>query len=179
MNILSKLTIVMAVIGALFISFSPLALPVAPQDSQVTVQWQEPENYTDILSGDQSRLYYQKRVFANFEKYFAKLSRRLPQGYQWNIKVTDIDLAGDINNAYSQGHRKIRVIGRLFKTKVAFSYQLRDAQGRVVAEADEVLKENMIERFPRIAVKQGSFAYEKYMIKQWFNKVLMVQVKPT
>lgn len=155
------------------------AKPTTPETTPevlVKVKWQQPGKFTDILRSNQSRANFQLKLFANFEKYFNKLARQLPSGYQWHITVTDIDLAGDINTAHSRGHHNIRVIDRLFKTKVAFSYQLMNAQGEVVSAGDEVLKENAIERFPRNAIRHESYAYEKYMIKTWFKKTLLKQI---
>lgn len=144
--------------------------------SPIAVEWVQPEEFTDILPGNESRVRFREKLFANFEQYFNKLGKRLPQDYQLTIKMTDIDLAGDINTPWSGGFHQLRVVDRTFKTKVAFSYQLLDGQGKVVAAADEVLKANAIERFPRNAIRHESYAYEKYMIKQWFNKTLMGQV---
>jgi hypothetical protein len=59
---------------------------------------------------------------------------------------------------------------------VAFSYQLLDAQGNQIAADDVELKANSIHRFPRHLLKHQSYAYEKYMIKQWFKKNLLTKI---
>jgi hypothetical protein len=170
MNILGK-TISMVM---LLVMFNSQAADL--EAAQVSVEWVEPENFTDILAGDQLKSRYQQQLFKGFEKYFNKLARRLPTDYQWHIKVTDIDLAGDVNHGYSAGLRRIRVLGSFFKIKVAFSYQVMNAQGAVVVQGDEVLKENMIEKFPRTVMRLGSHSYEQYLVKRWFDKVLLAKL---
>lgn len=142
----------------------------------VEVQWAEPSNFTDIDPGNQSKRGFNQRLFSQFEKYFAKLAEQLPPGYQWTIKVIDIDLAGRVSHQYSSTHEPLRVIDHFFTPKIVLSYQLTDAQGKMVSSADElILKDNMMEHFPAARFMQHAFAYEKHLIKKWFKKSLLSQ----
>jgi hypothetical protein len=151
------------------------ASPVeVPKDSTVKVQWSNPQDYTDIEVSRESTKHFNKRLFTSLEKHFAKLGERLPQGYQWHIKVTDLDLAGKVTNYYAPRHKEIRVIDSWFRPQITFSYQVINDKGEVVANDDKlVLKENLIERFPSTQFMQKEFSYERYMIKRWFKNKLL------
>ncbi|MFT4924286.1 MAG: hypothetical protein ACI8WB_000364 [Phenylobacterium sp.] len=147
------------------------------QATQVGVQWGELGKFTDISAANQPRKSFKANLVRDFERYFVKLAKALPHDYEWHINVTDIDLAGDVNTKYSTGTTNFRVMDNHFKTKVAFSYQLIDGQGNIVASADEVLYENSQAKFPSRPMMRQNFAYEKHMLKKWFNKTLMAKVE--
>lgn len=160
-----------------------ITLTFTAQAGQVTVVWTQPDQFTDIRVGDQPRQPYRQQLFRAFEKHFAKLAQQLPAGYHWHVNITDMDLAGDVNGAYNHklnlnhGLRRVRVLSGWFKTAVEFSYRLLDPAGKLLAADDIVLKETRIERFPRHLTSRRSFAYEQYLIKQWFRQTLMAQLK--
>lgn len=169
----------MLAVGLLTIGSQSVAAEVANHSvasAVVEVQWGEPNDFTDIDPGNQSKRGFNQRLFSQFEKHFAKLAEQLPQGYLWTIKVIDIDLAGRVSHQYSPTHEPLRVIDHFFTPKVVLSYQLIDAQGKLVSSADElILKDNMMEQFPAARFMQHAFAYEKHLIKKWFKQSLLSQ----
>src|SRR5690606_26810573 len=69
----------------------------AAQAGEVSVQWQQPEKFTDIRPVNDTRKAYRERILRKFDSFFAELADRLPEGYKWEVTVTDLDLAGDVD----------------------------------------------------------------------------------
>lgn len=145
--------------------------------SQSSIEWSNPEKFTDIDASNESKRHFKKRLFSSFEKHFTNLGEQLPEGYSWKIKITDLDLAGTVSNKYAPGLTDMRVIDDWFRPQITFSYEVLNAQGEVVAAAEEYrLRENLIERFPGRSFMRKEFSYEKHMIKKWFKKSLLPEL---
>lgn len=145
-----------------------LLAPVYAGEAKVT--WQEPEKFTDIRPGNETREGFQDRVFKEFALMFSDLAKKLPDGYQLDITVTDLDLAGEVNAAHAMRARDIRIIKELYWPRITFSYTLKDASNVLVASGKEELKD--MNFMSRVGIQTGnsSFNYEETMIRDWFNK---------
>jgi hypothetical protein len=155
----------------LLMSASLMAALVAPAFSgEAKVNWQQPEKFTDIRSGNETREGFQARVFKDFGQMFADLAKKLPDGYQLDITVTDLDLAGDVNGMHAMRARDIRIIKELYWPRMSFSYTLKDASNALVASGKEELKD--MNFMSRVGIQTGnsSFNYEETMLRDWFNK---------
>ena len=78
-------------------------------DAKVT--WQEPDKYTDICEGNETRDAFRQTLFRDFEMLFTDLAKLLPDGYLFDVTVTDVDLAGEVNLMHSFTWHDIRVGG--------------------------------------------------------------------
>ncbi|MFZ6758990.1 DUF3016 domain-containing protein [Undibacterium sp. Ji50W] len=134
------------------------------------VSWQEPEKFTDIRPTNESKIGFQERVIKEFDRMFDDLAKKLPDGYEWNITVTDVDLAGDVRPFFSPMVNDIRVIKDLYWPRMSFRFDLKDEQGKTVASGTEDVKDmNFLTRMG-VASGHTSFQYEEQMLRDWFNK---------
>ena len=131
------------------------------------VTWTEPDKYRDVHPGNGHKKQFRERTFKNFDKHFAKLAAKLPEGQVLKIDVTDVDLAGDVNHG---GVNRIRVIKDIFFPRMKFSFQLVNADGSVEVSGDAELKDMSFLRGTHQKRNTDSLAYEKNMIDKWFNK---------
>jgi hypothetical protein len=140
---------------------SPNAFSAA---SEVT--WKDYKSYRDINSGTEGKKHFRERTFNEFEKHFAKLAESLPEDQLLKIEVTDVDLAGDTNAA---GINRVRIIKELYIPRMEFSYQLLDANSKVVL-ADEVkLKDMNFMSNSQLKYRNKALGYEKKMLDDWFE----------
>lgn len=136
------------------------------QAAQVEVKWSNPDKYTDIKAGEGHRKKFQEQTFKTLDAHFAKMAKMLPEQQQLIIKVTNLDLAGDVN----YGMKRIRIIKDIFTPRMKFSYQLLNADKAVVKSEDVALNDMGFLMHNNLKYRNESLAYEKKMLDDWFRK---------
>lgn len=149
----------------------------AVQAGEVKVQWQEPEKFTDIRPANDSRKVYRERVMKKFDSFFTELAAKLPEGYSWNITVTDIDLAGDVDYFIGGAGNALRVVKDIYSPAIKFSYVVRDQHGEEVASADEKLRDMGFMQSLNSVNDSDEFRYEQQMLQDWFKKELQPKIE--
>ena len=147
------------------------------QAAEVKVEWQEPEKFTDIRPANDSRKVYRERVLKKFDGFFQDMAAKLPEGYQRQVKVTDIDLAGDIDYFASGSGQALRIIKDLYSPMIKFSYVLRDKHGEEVAAGEEKLRDMGFMQSMVSMHNTDEFRYEQQMLQNWFKRELEPQVE--
>ncbi len=143
--------------------------------AEVEVKWEDPDSYTDVKPANESRGGFQKRTFNALEEYFAELAESLPDGQTWSVTVTNLDLAGQVWPSSfvgfgSSAGTDIRLIKEIDIPRIAFSYTLTDASGATIKSADVKLKDmGFMDGLARKR-HRDNLAYEKEMIREWFNE---------
>ncbi len=127
--------------------------------------WTDYEKYRDIRSGNENRKSFRERTFKNLEKHFTKLAENLPEGQVLKIEVTDVDLAGD---THVGGINRYRIVKDIYFPRMNFSYQLVEADGSEVVNAEIVLKDMNFLRGNSLKYRNDSLGYEKKMLDDWF-----------
>jgi len=140
--------------------------------AEVKVQWQDPEKFTDIRPANDSRKSYRERVIRKFDEFFQQMGMKLPEGYNLDVTVTDIDLAGDVDYFISGAGNALRVVKDIYSPAMKFSYVLRDNHGEQVMQADEKLRDMGFMQSIRSAHNSDEFRYEKQMLEDWFEREL-------
>jgi hypothetical protein len=111
-------------------------------------------------------------VLDEFSEYFDKLAQKLPAGQVLDVKITDIDLAGDTRTArfqFSVMHDDIRVIEDIFFPRLDFEYELKDEEGAVLQSQVVSIKDmNFMHRAGRFH-SRDMFSYEKQLLDDWYK----------
>ena len=149
----------------------------AVQAAEVKVQWQEPEKFTDIRPSNDSRKAYRERVMKKFDGFFADVAADLPEGYNWHVTVTDIDLAGEVDYFAGGAGNALRIVKDIYSPAIKFNYVLRDKHGEEVASGDEKLRDMGFMQQLRSTNSNEEFRYEKQMLQDWFKKELQPKVE--
>lgn len=144
--------------------------------AEVKVTFEQPEKYTDIRPTNESRSRYEQKVLNSFEKIFSDLASKMPDGYQWQVTVTDIDLAGDVDHFAGQGGQALRIVKDIYSPAVRFTHSLRDSYGEEVLSGEERLRDmSFLQRMNRSGLRH-EFEHEKVMLQDWFNKTVQPAV---
>ncbi|MBO9491032.1 DUF3016 domain-containing protein [Endozoicomonas sp. G2_1] len=160
--------VIYTVIGSLTLLASNFSFAATAE-----VEWNEPEKYRDIRAGNETRKHFQNRVFKQLGDHFSKLAEQLPEGQTLKVKVTDVDLAGDVNFG---GMNQVRIIKRVFSPRLEFSYQLLDKQNQEVTASDVDLKDlGFLDNHLKLRYRNRSFGYEKQMLDDWFSETFMTE----
>lgn len=156
------------------LALSSFTVTAQTSESAVKLEWFQPEKYTDIRPSNESKATYRKHVIETFEKFWAKLSEKLPSGYQLTLTIKDIDLAGDVNPLYRVDNRDIRVIKDMYFPKITLDYQLKDASGTVIDSAQDVkIKDMNFMSSVGLRYSSQEFGHEKNMLDKWFTKTIL------
>jgi hypothetical protein len=131
------------------------------------VTWTDYKSYRDINSGNEGRKSFRERIFKDFEKHFAKLAATLPEGQVLKFDVTDVDLAGDTN---AGGIHQMRIVKQIFSPRMNFSYELVDAEGKVIQSDTVVIKDMNFMSNSSLKYRNKSLGYEKKMLDDWFEE---------
>ena len=154
-------------VSMLFVGIAMLAQAEA---GEVKVTWQDPEKYTDIRPSNEIKADFKDRVIKELDLVFVDLAKKLPEGYQWDITVTDVDLAGDVRPFFHHGMNDVRVIKELYWPRMSFSYELKDAAGKSVASGKEDVKDMNFLMRRSLSTGTGGFQYEEQMLRDWFRR---------
>ena len=140
--------------------------------AELELSWHEIEKFTDIRAANDSRSRFHERVQRNFEKYFQEIADKLPEGYSWQVTVTDVDLAGEVDYFVTNTGQAIRVIKEVNSPAIRFNHLLRDQYGEEVVSGEERLRDMsfMSRLTPRGSTPE--FAFEREMLQDWFKKEL-------
>ncbi|QIZ78629.1 DUF3016 domain-containing protein [Ferrimonas lipolytica] len=147
------------------------------QDGDVTVVWQEPENYRDVdaTSGVQSR--YQNHVFAKLGKHMQEqITPKLQTGEKITVTVTDLDLAGDVRPTFGATTNDIRVVKSVYPPMIHFTYQLNNGDGEVLQQQKVELRDMSFDSGGLQRNRHESLHYEMNMLDDWVKKILEPQL---
>ena len=148
------------------------------ENQRFTVEWVEPQKYRDVKHPHQSRKRFREGVLDELSEFMAELSADLPQNTKLSMKVTNLDLAGDILPASFAGvgdsFRDVRVVRQIDIPRMVFSYELVDEKGQVLQSDEVKLKDmNFLDR-ANFSHRSDYLRYEKRMIKEWFESTFSV-----
>ena len=153
-----------------------LLVPCVAQSAlagDAVVTFVAPEKFSDILSGEESPAEAQKTVKKEFGQIFSRLGKKLPLGYQLEVSVTDIDLAGAVRYNLAQSAKNLRVVKEIDWPRIKFSYTIKDASQKVLASGTEDLRD--LDFADKINTSNSEFKYEEQMLKDWFRRLQAVQ----
>jgi len=153
---------IVSIIVLMIVMFSTSA-----QAGKVEVNWHEPDEYTDIRSTNGGSKAFRKNVFKQLEKHWQKMAEeKLPTDMTLKVKVTNLNLAGDVRYSFSMGHQ-IRLVKSLYWPSIEFEYTLM--QGDKVITTDKAKLKDMSFMDRANALKRSSsYYYDKRIITDWF-----------
>lgn len=145
-------------------------------ESPIKVEWLQPEKYSDIRPANEPKGSYRRHVLASFDKFWQKMSARLPQGYNVKLTMKDVDLAGDVNPLYRLDNREIRVIKEIYFPRITLDYQVLDANNQVVLEGKDVkIKDMNFMNTTGLRYSSQEFGHEKAMLDKWFTATVLAK----
>lgn len=152
-------------------------LAPAAQSAEVKVEWVKPTKFTDVKPSNESRKRFRERTLKELTTYLTELGEQLPAQQTLSIKVTNLDLAGQVwpRNfvGFGTSGGDIRVIRRVDIPRMTFAYTLTE-NGNVIAHSDEVKLKDMGFMDSTIRTSQREpLVYEKAMLEHWFDETFV------
>lgn len=146
------------------------AADVTKTASPVSVTFVTPEKFTDLKDGymdtERDRDYLLGEIKTQIEALAPKF---LVAGQSLEIKVTDIDLAGDFEPWHGIDFDHIRVLKDIYPPRMTLEFRLVDADGKVVSEGTRRLQ-NLSYLMTLAMPSTDPLRYDKEMIRDWMRQ---------
>jgi hypothetical protein len=144
-----------------------LALAAGAASADVTVNYIQPEHFSDLPFAPWER----EEVLKDLTEHFASLGAKLPPGQNLRIDVQDVDLAGRIYPG--RGARDLRVIRNGAEwPRIDLHYTI-ESKGQVLRSGDAQLRDMaFMDRISRYS-DGDNLRYERRMIDDWFYSTIM------
>ncbi len=139
-------------------------------DSRINVQFVEPEKFTDLhdrWTGTSAST--REHVLGELRKHLQQRGETvLREDLHLNIRVTDVDLAGDFEPGRAPHADDVRIIRTIYPVRIKLQFQLSDSTGTVLAEGERTLSDfgRIGDPFPR----SDPLRYEKEVLRDWMHK---------
>lgn len=142
-------------------------------DSPVKVDWTDPAQFADIRYS-RNRWEAERGDWVNeLAGYFQKTAaKRLPQGQQLQITITDIKRAGDYEPWHGPRFDDVRIVKDIYPPRLSFTWTRTDASGQVVDQGEKKLVDTAF-LMSRASINDSDpLRYEKRMIDDWVRSEL-------
>jgi hypothetical protein len=94
--------------------------------------------------------------------------RYVPAGMQLEIKVTDIDLAGDFEPWRGPQFGAVRIIREIYPPHISLEFRLTDDNGNVVSAGNRKISDSAYQA--RLVRSPDDYLrYEKAILRDWFH----------
>jgi hypothetical protein len=156
------------VVAAMFLATCQALAQQAPD--RVQVRYFQPENFTDAgryRGGEASREHNLAALARHIER---RAIRLLPKGRRLVVSVTNIDLAGGYE-PWRRNLGDIRIVRDVYPPRIDLSFQLTDAEGRVLKEGGRRLRD-LAFQVSGAAYRDDPLRYEKALIDAWTEREL-------
>jgi len=138
--------------------------------ANVTVSFQKPDEFTDARSSF---------GFGTDEGYLATLSNHLKSvagkalsaGQKLEVTITDVDLAGEFLPTRRTADQ-IRVVKEIYIPRIALTFKITDASGKVVKEGERRLSDLNFMSNLNVMDRGDPLFYDKALLTDWVRKEL-------
>jgi hypothetical protein len=146
---------------------SLLALASGFASADVTVNYVQPERFSDMPFATWER----EAVLKDLTGHFAKLGAELPAGQNLRVEVLDVDLAG--REYPGRGGRDLRILKNGADwPRIELRYTI-EQNGQVLRSGQAQLRDmDYMDRTGRLS-DNDSLRYEKRMIDEWFHAEIL------
>jgi len=139
---------------------------------KVEVHFIEPQKYADAGRFTVDR----ERTMSALGEFMESLGKELPDGQLLTLDVLDIDLAGTIEPLRHNDIRIIRDRADWPRMTLRYTLQAGDTPGAATLKSgtDDLSDIHYMQSLRGADTLDGSFGYEKRMVRQWFRKTVLV-----
>lgn len=142
------------------------AAPAKPDN--VTVEFQDADKFTDLREsfGSESSPHYLGVLRDHLQK---EAVRYLAPGQKLAVTFTDVDLAGDFLPTSSR-MQDVRIVKDVYLPRMALTFQLTDADGKVLKEGERRLTDLNFMNNLSIVDRNEALFYDKALLTDWMRK---------
>lgn len=156
-------------IALLTLAMTAPVLANTESGAELELKWHDMDKFTDVRATNSTRSQFHERVKREFSEIFQQLASQLPDGYNWQATITNIDLAGDVDYFVGGAGNPLRVVEDIHSPAITFKHVLTDQQGEVVISTETKLRDMGFMHSLRSTNDDDAFRYEQQMLQDWFD----------
>lgn len=165
----TRVLLVLAVFISAFVASR--AAPAVKPDSRVKVEFADAESFTDLRdnqSGSSDAM--RDSVMGELRSFLEKRGdSQLRDGLQLEIRVTDIDLAGEFEPWRGLRFDEVRIVRDIYPARIELEFRLTDSTGKVLVAGKRNLNDFGTLDFPGFAFNSDTLRHEKNLLGDWLR----------
>lgn len=136
----------------------------------IEVTFVDAEKFTDAKDSDMGSDRGREAVLDQLKDHLVTHGAKyLAKGQRLQIKVTDVDLAGDFEPWRGINYHDIRIVKDIYPPRVELEFKLIDADGKVVSEGKRQLRD--LGYLTSLAMPTSDpLRYDKEMLNDWLRQ---------
>ena len=160
----------MFIVALLIVLVGVGSAPSADAPSRISVVFVDPRRFTDVKDGAMRSPAGGAAILGEIERFVRESGERyVPAGFSLEMRVTDVDLAGELEPWRGPQFERVRFMRESSWPRIDFEFRLKNAEGRVVREGRRSLSDpSYLTRSQRVA--DGRLRYEKELLTDWFRQ---------
>jgi hypothetical protein len=159
-------------IALLLVAGCAAAAPVDESAARISVAFIEPEKFTDARRAELEPT--STGIVAELQKFIITTGARyVPENMKLNIRVTDIDLAGDFELFRGPQADQVRIVKGLYPPHIVLEFEIIDSAATLVKSGKRDLTDinyQLRSAYPR----EDYLRYEKDILRDWLRAELGV-----
>jgi hypothetical protein len=154
-------------IAFLLLSGCAVSLPKDEAVSRVSVSFVDPEKFTDSRRAELAPT--SAGVLRELEKFMIETGGRyLPETMKLNIRVTDIDLAGDFELFRGPQADQVRITKGVYPPRIMLEFEVIDGAAAVVRSGKRDLTD-INYQLRNVYPREDYLRYEKDILRDWLR----------
>ena len=154
------------------------ALQASSLYATVDLKFIEAMKFSDVDLSGMGRKQSIRHVKSDFAKLFKELSAGyIAAGGKLNVKVTEIDLPGEIDY-FTFSNRPTRIVRQHDFYRLYFDFKLEDSNGRLLKQGREKIKDFVDDRMStRVRSSKAVSNVEQFRknLEKWFESEIAIQ----
>jgi Protein of unknown function (DUF3016) len=149
-----------------------VASAAAAAGERVSVVFVDPERFTDVKDAAMSSDRGTRAILDDLARFVRERGEReLPPGLTLEVRVTDVDLAGEFEPWRGPQFERVRFMREIHWPRIDLEFRVKDAEGRVVRDGKRSLADpNYLTRSLRVS--DDRLRYEKDLLAEWLRQEL-------
>ncbi len=140
-----------------------------PAVSRAEVTFVDPEKFTDAADGYRGSDWGRDANLETLKEHIErKASIYIPEGQKLLVKITDVDLAGELEPGRGPQLQDVRIVKDIYSPRVELSFQLVGADGAVIKEGTRRLT-NLAFMMDIHWDRSDPRVYDKRLLEDWLR----------
>jgi len=148
------------------------AAPVEESAARISVDFIEPDKFTDARRAELEPT--SAGVVGELQKFIITTGARyMPEKMKMNIRITDIDLAGDFELFRGPTADQVRTVRGLYPPHIVLEFEIMDSAATVVKSGKRDLTD-INYQLRSVYPREDHLRYEKDILRDWLRAELGV-----
>jgi hypothetical protein len=159
---------IVSVIGLLLVAGCAAAAPLDESVARISVTFIEPEKFSDARRAELEPA--STGILGELQEFIITTSARyVPEDMKLNIRVTNVDLAGDFELFRGPQADQVRITKGLYPPHIVLEFEVVDNAAKVVKSGKRDLTDIDDYQLRSVYPREDYLRYEKDILRDWLR----------